>query len=182
MIGGSVTARGQVNAARLLPGRDEIRTALGSAVDLQVSRQPGTARSIGSVIAAAARDSAFRSYAGSISIEGTDRPLAVGTMALVFHSEQAAESTFGQVAAAAHLRTRIGECNVAVETVTAASGLVSYWGYLYRRECLVIMTLDTVDPQKVSMTEFRALMTAEAERIEAAVSPHPPTTSSTSSS
>src|SRR5579872_6824016 len=158
---------GEIRATRLLLGREEIRHALGNQIRLQTSKQPGAAASIGSVVATAAKDAAYRSYSGSISVEGTDRPVAVGTMALVFDSEGTAQHTFSQVAGAAHLRTRIGESHVTVETVTAPSGLVSYWGYLQRRQCLLVITLDTIDPQILSMTDFRSLVTAGAERAEA---------------
>jgi hypothetical protein len=131
-----------------------------------VSREPGTAASIGSVVAAAARDAAYRSYTGKISVEDTERPLAVGTMALVFGSVDTAERTFANVASAAHMRTRVSESSVAVETVTAQNGLVSYWGYLQRNDWILILTLDTMDPQIVSMTDFRSLVTAAAERME----------------
>ena len=157
---------GQIQATKLLLGRQELKNALGSQVRLQASREPGAAVSIGTVVAAAAHDSAYRAYSGQVSVEGTDRPIAVSTMSLVFDSVEKSERTFSQVAAAAHMRTRIGDCNVAVETVTATSGLVSYWGFLQFRECMVILTLDTMDPQIISMTDFRSLTTQEAERIE----------------
>jgi hypothetical protein len=157
---------GQIQATKLLLGRQELRKALGSQVRLQGSHERGAAMSIGTVVAAAAHDSAYRSYTGQITVEGTDRPIAVGTMALVFDTVAKAERTFSQVASAAHMRTRVGECSVAVETVTATSGLVSYWGFLRFRECMVILTLDTMDPQIISMTDFRSLTSAAAERIE----------------
>jgi hypothetical protein len=156
-----------VQAGRLLLDREEIRSALGNGLRLRVSREPGAAASIGSVVAAAARDAAYRSYSGAVPVEDAERPIAVGMMALVFASEETAERTFGNVASAAHMRARVGESNVAVETVTAANGLVSYWGFLQRKESIVILTLDTMDLQVVSMTDFRSLVLAAAERIEA---------------
>ena len=70
------------------------------------------------------------------------------------------------VAEAAHLKTRLGQCEVAVETTSASGGLVSYWGYVYLGSQIVILTLDTVDPQAVSMTHFRSLVQAAAARLE----------------
>jgi hypothetical protein len=167
-IGENVTQTRQIQATRLLLGQEDIRSALGAHVRLSVSRVPGAAASIGSVVAAAARDSAYRSYTGTLTVEDTERPIAVGMMGLVFASTETAERTFTHVASAAHMRARVRDCNVAVETVTAPNGLVSYWGFLQRRESIVILTLDTMDPQIVSMTDFRSLVMAAAERIESA--------------
>src|SRR5947209_1787632 len=116
-----------IRAAKLVPTRESLLQALGENVRLQVSKQPGSATSIGSVVAAAAEDSAYRSYSGTLRVEDADKPIAVGALALVFADAATSERTFSQVAAAAHLRTKLGECSVAVETVTAPNGLVIYW-------------------------------------------------------
>jgi hypothetical protein len=89
-------------------------------------------------------------------------------MILRFGDDRTAGETFDRVGGAAHLRTRIGECQVAVETVTAPSGLVSYWAYVYLLRNIVILTMDTLDPQRVSMSDFRQLVTGAAERLERA--------------
>ena len=98
----------------------------------------------------------------------SDRPIAVGALALVFDSDVKAERTFAQVADAAHVRAQVDGCAVAVETVTGAGGLVSYWGFLHRDAAIVVLTLDTVDPQYVSVADLRALVSVTAERLEAA--------------
>jgi hypothetical protein len=92
----------------------------------------------------------------------------VGALALVLPSQTVADETFARVAAAAHLRIALGECSVAVETVTAPTGLVSYWGYIHRDRVIVVLTLDTLDPQQVSMSDFRALVTRASSRVESA--------------
>jgi hypothetical protein len=164
-----VTEAGKTTASRLLLTREQILESLGHRVRLQVSKEPGKAQSMGSVVAAAARDSAYRSYAGAVPLEDSERPVAVACMSLIFDAAIKSERTFSQVAAAAHLRTKLGECSVAVETVTSATGLVSYWGFLQLAECMVILTLDTVDPHTISMTDFRSLVSAAAEQMQAAV-------------
>jgi hypothetical protein len=164
-----VTEAGNSTAFRLLLTREQILASLGHRVRLQVSKEPGKAQSMGSVVAAAAPDSAYRSYAGTVPMEDSERPIAVACMALVFDGPAKSEHTFSQVAAAAHLRTKLGDCNVAVETVTSATGLVSYWGFLQLQQCMIILTLDTVDPHTISMTDFRALVSAAAEHMQTAL-------------
>lgn len=156
-----------MNAARLLLGATDVQRALTVATPMEPAKEHVGVQAIGNVVAAAAVDAAYRSLSGRVTVDGSERPVAVGQLALIFDSTAKSENTFAQVAEAAHLRTRIGECNVAVETVTAPSGLVSYWGFLQRTAGLVVLTLDTVDPQAVSMSTFRAVVSAAAERLEA---------------
>jgi hypothetical protein len=144
-----------------------VRNALGDQVRLQPGAQNQAVQSIGSIIAAAASDAAYRSFAGQLVLASVERPVAVGQMVLVFESEEKAERTFTTVADAAHLRARLQDCQVAVET-SATSGLVSYWGYIFRGRTLVVLTLDTLDPQVLSMTSFRSLVSEAAERLVSA--------------
>jgi hypothetical protein len=88
-------------------------------------------------------------------------------MVLTFDPAERASHTFDQVAQAAHLRTELEGAAVAVETVTGQQGVVSYWGYIHRGSVIIVLTLDTLDPQAVSMSEFRALVTRAAERLQA---------------
>ncbi|HEX6506312.1 MAG TPA: hypothetical protein VF221_01655 [Chloroflexota bacterium] len=155
-----------MNADALLISTDEIQSALGPTVRLTDSRKPGQVQAVGDLIGAAAIETAFHSVNGVYASESGESAIAVGTMALVFDSERRAASTFNSVGEAAHLRTRLGNSMVAVETVTAPSGLVSYWGYVHYGAVIVIVTLDTLDPQRISMTEFRALVTLAASRLE----------------
>ena len=140
------------------------REALGDEVRLQAGTDDQAVRSLGSIIAAAASDAAYRSLSGHLVLAGVERPVAVAQMVLVFDSSDKAEKTFNTVAEAAHLRTRLRDCQVAVETSTT-SGLVSYWGYIQYGPNLVVLTLDTLDPQVLSMTSFRSLVSAAAERL-----------------
>jgi hypothetical protein len=149
----------------LLP-REEILAALGTRLRLVPGNPSAAAATRGDVLAKVAADFAYRSFAGEVVVADSSRPIAVGTMALTFDHSGRAESTFKAVAGAAHLRTQIGACNVAVETVTAASGLVSYWGYVQFGDTIVVLTLDTLDPNVVSMTDFRSLVKVAADRLE----------------
>jgi hypothetical protein len=160
--------RARVRADRLLLDVTEAQRALGANVQLQSGKDNSAVRQIGNVVAAAAADAAYRSLNGTVSLENGDRPVAVGEMALVFEREAIAERTFTQVAEAAHLRTKLGECSVAVETVTAPSGLVSYWGFLHLANSIVVLTLDTLDPNEISMSDFRSLVTRSSEVLEEA--------------
>jgi hypothetical protein len=90
-------------------------------------------------------------------------------MALIFDSKATATHTFDQVAAVAHLRAQLNGSDVAVETVTAPGGLISYWGFVHKDEAIVVLTLDTLDPQRVSVSDLRTLASATAKRLEAAV-------------
>ena len=91
----------------------------------------------------------------------------MAVLALIFDSSEKAGRTFTQVAQAAHLRTEMDGAEVAVETVTAPSGLVSYWAYVHRDSAIIILTLDTLDPQQIAMSEFRGLVVRAAERLAA---------------
>jgi hypothetical protein len=115
-------------------------------------------------------DSAYRRFTGDVTSNGATRRLAVSVMALLFDSPEKVRHTYQQVADAAHLRTQIQGADVAVETVTAPSGLVSYWGYVFRDSVIVIVTLDTLDPQQVSIADLRSLMTVAARKL-ASLSP-----------
>lgn len=130
----------------------------------QMSSQP-----LGEVLRSAAADSAYVRFTGGAIVDGDERPVTVGSLALVFDSGSKADRTFGQVAQAAHLRTEMEGASMAVETVTGAAGLVSYWGYVHRGPAIVILTLDTLDPQEISMTEFRSLVLRTAERLDVVV-------------
>lgn len=152
----------------------EVQRALGTDVRVEAAEADGQQPEIGNVIKAAAVESAFRRFPGRTSDDGPERPLAVTEMALVFDSGEKALRTFSHVAQAAHLRAEVDGCSVAVETVTAPSGLVSYWGFLHKEETIVILTLDTLDPQKFSVGDLRALVAAAAGRLEAASAHHKP--------
>jgi hypothetical protein len=157
-----------MNAETLLLSRAEIQSALGPGIHLNDSNRGSQVQALGSVIGAAAIDTAFRAVRGLYAGDGGEGVLAVGMMALVFDSEQRAATTFNSVGEAAHLRTKVGDSLVAVETVTAQSGLVSYWGYIQHGPAILVLTLDTLDPQRISMSDFRALVTHAAARLERA--------------
>jgi hypothetical protein len=46
--------------------------------------------------------------------------------------------------------------------------LVSYWGFVHRREVIMILAIDTLDPQHLSVSDLRALVIRAARRLEAA--------------
>lgn len=156
-----------IKAETLLLSASDVAGALGPRAQVAIAQAQSPAQSIGDVLRAAATDSAFRNFRGSLTADGVDHPLAAGILALVFDVPAKADRTFGQVAKAAHLRTQLEGANVAVETVTAPSGLVSYWGYVQRGAALVIVTLDTLDPQYVSIADLRSLVAATADRLAA---------------
>lgn len=133
---------------------------------LHLSKEHAAVKAIGNVVDRAASDAAYRSFGGHVILDEAQRPVAVGEMVLVFDVLEKATNTFSHVAEAAHLRTRLGGCEVAVETVTAASGLVSYWAFIHFQHVIAILTLDTVDPNDVSMTSFRSLVTLWLEKVE----------------
>ncbi len=155
-----------MNADSLLLSTHEIQRALGPEVRLHDSSKSAQVQALGDVLGATAIETAFRSVSGVLQSETGDVALAVATLALYFDSEERASATFNSVGQVAHLRTKVGASMVAVETVTASSGLVSYWGYVHYGPALMIVTLDTLDPQKISMTDFRAVVTLTADRIE----------------
>lgn len=154
----------QINSLLLSPS--EIQRALGPEVQLVDSGKPAQVQALGDVLGASAIETAFRAVSGILHAEAGDIALAVATMALVFDSDERASATFNSVGQAAHLRTKVAGSMVAVETVTASSGLVSYWGYVHHGPVMVIVTLDTLDPQRVSMTEFRAVVSLTADRVD----------------
>ncbi len=156
-----------IHAEALLPTLDEVREALGDRVSIEELPGRSAAQSVGDVIRAAARDSAYRHFRGRLSAGEADRPIVVSAMVLVFDSADPASRTFGEVAKAAHLKTQVDGCDVAVETVAGANGLVSYWGFLQRGPALVVLTVDTLDPQQISITDLRSLVTVMAGRLEA---------------
>jgi hypothetical protein len=123
------------------------------------------------VIQAAAKDSAFRRFTGEVALPDGERPVTVSAMALIFDSAALAARTFDRVAEAAHLRAKLDGCDVAVETVTSTGGLVSYWGYVHRDAALVVLTLDTLDPQHISVADLRSLTRVAADRLEAGLTP-----------
>jgi hypothetical protein len=167
IVASAVTlTRWGMNVDALLLSSTEIQRALGPDVRLQDSSKRAQVHALGDVLGATAVETAFRSVSGVLESETGDVALAVATLALVFDSEDRASATFNSVGQVAHLRTKVGASMVAVETVTAPSGLVSYWGYVHHGQIMVIVTLDTLDPQKVSMTDFRAVVTLTADRIE----------------
>lgn len=155
-----------MRADALLLTPREVAVALGSRAEIQSTGTQAPEQSIGQVIRAAASDSAYRHFRGVLTVGESERPLAAGIMALVFDAEAKAARTFAHVAEAAHLRTELEGCKVAVETVTAPSGLVSYWGYVQRGVALVIVTIDTLDPQQVSVADLRSLVAATAARLD----------------
>lgn len=144
----------------------EVRAALGPTVHVDVDSSASSSPAMGEVIRGAASDSSFRRFSGRAGAGGEERPLTVGMLTLVFDEPAKAGRTFDHVAQAAHLRAEVASCQVAVETVTAPSGLVSYWGYVHKAASIVIVTLDTVDPQLVSISDLRALVGLTAERLE----------------
>jgi hypothetical protein len=155
-----------VSAGRLLPDAREIQLALGPTAFIEPRDVDGPASAQGEMIRAAAEDSAFGRFTGQVEREGQLAPLVISALALIFGSREWAETTFTHVAQAAHLKTTVEGCDVAVETVTSVSGLVSYWGYVHRGETIVILTLDTSDPQRVSIADLRSLVGIVAERLQ----------------
>ena len=123
---------------------------------------------MGEVLRSAAADSAFAQFAGRVQLDERELPMAVGMMALIFDSRAKAEQTFARVAEAAHMRTQMDGASVAVETVTAANGMVSYWGYVQRDDAIVILTLDTLDPHHLSVADLRSLVEVAADRLDGA--------------
>jgi hypothetical protein len=143
-----------------------VQAALGPTVLVEPEPRTEAPRSeIGAVIRAAAADSAYRRFRGHLLSEERPGAVEVGTMVLVFGDAGTADRTFGLVAQAAHLRTELEGCNVAVETVAGPGGLVSYWGYVQRGTTIVVVTLDTPDPQRVSISDLRAIMSTVAARL-----------------
>jgi hypothetical protein len=147
----------------MLLDRNDVAAALGDVNLLPTGER--WAGEMGQVLQAAASDSDYVRYAGSVSADGEERPVAVGCMVLLFADDEIAAGTFDRVAQASHLRSELAGAQVAVETVPGANGLVSYWGYVQRGRGMSVLTLDTLAPQQIAMPEFRALMSRSAERL-----------------
>lgn len=154
-----------MQARDLLLSIDDVRSSMEPGVELRPSRNTVPPQAFGDLVGAVATDSAYASFAGRANGGAGEHPIAVGCLALVLPSAETATSTFSRVAEAAHIRTRVGEADVAVETVTSSTGLVSYWGFLVHGPALVIITADTLDLSSLSMTNFRALAMAAAQRL-----------------
>lgn len=146
----------------------DIQAALGPRIRLLPAAGSVAPTTLGNILRQAARDSAFHSFSGFVNLDGKDRPVGVSEMILEFDMEVKAMQTFDRVAAAAHLRTTVNRSEVAVETAAGEAGLVSYWGFIYRSNTIVVLTLDTFDPQHLSMADFRALVVLGAERLASA--------------
>lgn len=152
-------------AQRLLLTERELSLALGprligTAVDAG-SQSPV----VGEVLRAAASDSAYRRFNARVLVTDEERPVTISMLVLVFTDSSTAQRTFSSVAQAAHLRSQLDDVSVAVETVTAPSGLVSYWGFMQTDNLIEIVTLDTVDPKDISVAELRSLLTVAVQRI-----------------
>ena len=152
-------------AENLLLTAADVREALGATVQVTPGATPDSG-GLGAVLQAAARSYAFRRFDGHSVGDDAERPLAVSSMALVFAPASVAETTFRNLAAAAHLSTEVDGVSVAVETVTAPNGLVSYWGFVQRDDAIVVVTLDTLDPQRISVADLRSLVGNVARRFE----------------
>lgn len=162
------TGARQLKAETLLLSLTGVQHALGDRVHLEAARSVDSS-SLGNILRAASVDSAFRRFDGVLPLEGYSHPVAVSTMGLVFDSPQTAIKTYSSVAGAAHLRTQVAGCDVAVETTSGKGGLVSYWGFVHRDEAIIIVTLDTVDPQHVSVADLRSLVLLATDRLESAL-------------
>ena len=154
-----------MRASEALLGQNEIARALGPEAHVEEDRSAAPT-GLGQVLQAAAVDSAYRRFPGRYGPDAT--PFAVGELALVFDSDATAAKTYEHVAEAAHMRTQIDGADVAVETVTAANGMVSYWGYVHLGATITVLTVDSLNPQQVSIAALRALVSQVAGRLEAA--------------
>lgn len=153
-----------VKAEDYLLTTEEVREALRQVVHVE-DRPAGPQNAIGEVLRAAAKDWSYRRFSGVLASDDGDMPFAVSLLVLVFASPAQAEQTFAQVAQAAHLRTEVDGCQAAVETVTAPGGMVSYWGFLHRGEVIMVLTLDSLSPQRLSMADLRSLVSLAARRL-----------------
>lgn len=149
----------------LLLNEEEIRTSVDSALYIRPA-ESGRLQPVGEVLRSAAVDSAYARFDLVIAANGQERPVTVGDLVLIFDSDARARHTFAQVAEAAHLRTDVEGAQVAVETATAASGVVSYWGFVHRGAIIVVLTVDTLDPNEVSMSDFRQLVLRAADHLK----------------
>ncbi|HLJ68182.1 MAG TPA: hypothetical protein VKX16_12565 [Chloroflexota bacterium] len=152
----------------LLLDRAAVSSALGDRARLDPDRDPSAppAHRLGSLVSAAALKSAYRTFSGFAQVDEAPTPLAVSEMALLFGSPERSANMFAQIAHAAHLRTTVAGIDVAVETVTSPAGLASYWGFLQRGDGLIILTLDTMSPEEISLSDFRLLVAAAADRMD----------------
>jgi hypothetical protein len=158
-----------MRARELLLSLPDVQDALGPRALFTSSEDANPGPLAGELVKSAAVDSAFRRFSGRLDVDGRTSPVTSGVLVLVFDSPQRAQRTFSQVGQAAHLRTEVEGSNVAVETVTAKSGLVSYWGFVQREDIIAILTLDTVDPHEMSVADLRSLVISVARRLEAAL-------------
>lgn len=158
----------RLRAGALLPTLDEVQKALGPAVHVE-SPSGQTIGGLGDVIRSAAVDSGFRRFSGQMTQGDQTAPIAVSALALVFASRDIASRMYSHVAEAAHLRIQLSGCDVAVETVSSKRDVVSYWGFLHRDQVIVVLTLDTLDVQPVSIADLRSLVLATADKLERVV-------------
>lgn len=154
-----------LNAETFLLTEQNVVDALGPGIVLLPSDQDPAPPGMGGLIEAATIDSAFRRFTGTVAVPDGVRPMAVSVMALLFDAPFLATRTFSQVAKAAHLRAPLEGTVVAVETVTAPSGLVSYWGFLHRGRAITILTLDTLDADRLTVADLRSLAVVAAEKL-----------------
>jgi hypothetical protein len=158
-----------MKAKDLLLSMTDVQSAMGSRVLFTAPQDANSGPLGGELVKSAAVESAFRRFAGHVDVDGHSSPVTAGVLILVFDSPEKAQRTFSQVGQAAHLRTEVEGCNVAVETVTSPSGLVSYWGFVQRGDVIAILTLDTLDPQEISVADLRSLVVAAGRRLQAAL-------------
>ncbi|HZU13620.1 MAG TPA: hypothetical protein VFB58_12340 [Chloroflexota bacterium] len=154
----------------LLLTEEDVRQSLPQVLYVRPG-PPGGQYPAGDVLRAAAAASAYRRLDVVVGVGGEERPVTVSALALIFPSAARAEHTFRQVAEAAHLRTDVEGVRVAVETVTAANGLVSYWAFITQGPVILVLTVDTLNPQEISMSEFRQLVLRAGETLKSALPP-----------
>lgn len=158
----------ELRADHLLLTLEEVQEAMGPAAHLEQS-SVRTSGGMGEMIRSAAADSSFRRFNGHVHHGNHAAPVAISAMALLFDSCDTASRTYAQVAEAAHLRTQISGTDVAVETVSSQRDVVSYWGFLYRHRVILVLTLDTLDVQQVSIGDLRSLVLTAADKMENAI-------------
>ncbi|MGH2447072.1 MAG: hypothetical protein ACRDFS_00485 [Chloroflexota bacterium] len=154
-----------MKAAALLLSLDDVRDVLPPGSTLARTDEPAPSGSVGEVLRAAATDSVYRRFRGQLP-DGS--LVTIAELGVILGSTQVAAHTFEQVVKAAHLHTELDGASVAVETVTAPSGLVSYWGFVHAGQAIVILTIDTLDPQRVSIAALRSLASLAAQKLVSA--------------
>lgn len=159
-----------MRAENLLLDSSEVGEALRARMTASSPARTGAVSGISGVLQAAAVDSAYRRYTGVVQADEEALPASVTIMALVFDGPELASRTFGVVAEAAHMRTQVNGSDVAVETVSSPQGLVSYWGFVHRDEAIVVIALDTLDPQRLSIADLRTLVGLETLRLDRVLS------------